>query len=184
MLEILAGASSGITKPLLAVTGSQRPYIFDVPHLLSLPEGFEFRFRYRHSWVQPEVLESLARDSTAFAGREVIILFHSQESRHIVPIRSGTIIGLEELGPMILCRFRVGSFSKISLDLTQYIYPSTPRDAQRPVVSKATQALFERARHFLGPTKERDDFDLSQPLPNGWYLREATGTSNMHDWDQ
>src|SRR4051812_43397128 len=82
-------------RPLLAVTGSQHPYIFDLPHLLSLPEGFEFRFRYRHSWVDPRILADVGRHPSAFAKRDVIILFHSQESRQIIPIRKGTVIGLE-----------------------------------------------------------------------------------------
>src|SRR5262245_24898658 len=96
--------------PILAVTGSQRPYIYDLPHLLALPTGFEFRFRYRPSWVEPALLQKLSASASALEGREIIILYHSQEGQMIIPIRRGTIIALERLGPMVLCRFRVGPF--------------------------------------------------------------------------
>ena len=43
-------------EPLIAVTGSEQPYIFDLPHLLSLPEGFQSRFRYRPKWVASDLL--------------------------------------------------------------------------------------------------------------------------------
>lgn len=166
-------------KPLLAVTGSQRPYVFDLPHLLSLPEGFEFRFRYRHAWIEPELVRELARNATGFSGREVIILFHSQESRRIVPIRKGTIIGLEDLGPMILFRFRVGPFVKTDFDLTNYVTP----EAHDPAVVRAASDLSARAKQFLGPIDGKEDYDLSRSLPSGWYLREALLWSNSNDWD-
>lgn len=171
-------------KPLIAVTGSQKPYIFDLPHLLSLPEGFEFRFRYRHSWVDHEVQDIVASDSTALSGREVIILFHSQDSRYIIPIRKGTIIGLENLGPMILFRFRVGPFAKIDLDLTNYTYSGTLEEKQNLNALDPARTLFAHARDILGPIDGKEKYDLSQPLPRGWYLREATAPSPSNHWDQ
>lgn len=170
-------------KPIIAVTGSQRPYIFDLPHLLSLPEGFEFRFRYRHKWVQPEIIRELSHNSEAFSGREVIVLFHSQDSHQIVPIRKGTIISLEELGPMILFRFRVGPFAKIDLDLLKYKYPSTPEEASASDASEVARNLYERTTQFLGMIDGKEKYDLSKSLPSGFYLREALNPLNPSDWD-
>jgi hypothetical protein len=126
----------------------------------------------------------LVGNAAAFSGREVIILFHSQESRHIIPIRQGTVIGLEELGPMILLRFRVGPFAKVDLDLTKYMYPSTPEEAPTPAALEAARALSARATALMGPINGKPDYDLSQSLPGGWYLREGLHPSNANDWDE
>ena len=179
----IGGGVSDQAKPLLAVTGSQRPYLFDLPQLLSLPEGFEFRFRYRHTWVDPAIVRQLVDGETNLAGREAIILFHSQMSRRIVPIRRGTIIGLEELGPMILLRFRVGPFARIKLDLSRYTGPSPGEKMPGAEASLAATALLERAKALLGSVEQDDSFDLSQPLPRGSYLREAAKPSDPGDWD-
>ena len=70
-------------RPLVAVTGSQQPYIFDLPHLLSLPEGFEFRFRYRPKWIEPELLARIRSGPEAFSERTLIVVFHSQEMKRL-----------------------------------------------------------------------------------------------------
>jgi len=41
----------------------------------------------------------------------------------ILPIRRAEIISIENIGPLVLVRFRVGKFSKIDLDLVSYRYP-------------------------------------------------------------
>ena len=82
----------GRSELLVAVTGSQEPYIYDLPHLLSLPAEFEFRFRYRAFWVEPEVLAQVRSDRHAFAGSTLVILFHSQDKSRVLPIRRATII--------------------------------------------------------------------------------------------
>lgn len=170
-------------NPILAITGSQRPYIFDLPQLLSLPEGFEFRFRYRHTWVQRDLIRQVVAGATDFAGREAIILFHSQSSRRIVPIRRGTIIGVEELGPMILLRFRVGSFSKTELDLAQQAESNSVEEGSS-TTSSVLAGLCDRAKTLLGPIDDNEHYDLSQALPPGWYLREAVRWSGSSDWDE
>src|SRR5690349_8653050 len=91
--------------PLVAVTGSQRPYIFDLPHLLSLPKGFEFRFRYRPRWVDEKLVAQIVNHGETFAGRQMVILFHSQDSKRLIPVRRGEVIAFESVGPMIFLRF-------------------------------------------------------------------------------
>lgn len=149
--------------PLLAVTGSQRPYIFDLPNLLSLPSGLEFRFRYRHCWVSDEIVQQLSSTSTKhFVGREMVVLFHSEDSGRLLPIRAGSILGIEIIGPMTYVRFRVGAFFKASLDLAQYSSSDNAgADAAATTLSKIGIA-------FLG--NGADQLDLRKPLPKGRYL--------------
>jgi hypothetical protein len=105
---------------LVAVTGSQRPYIFDLPHLLSLPVGFEFRFRYRHRWVSSSILSDVAKGEGNLVGRELVIVFHSTHTRRILPIRVATIIAIENVGPMIFVRLRAGRYFETDLNIANY----------------------------------------------------------------
>src|SRR5258708_2107356 len=67
-------------EALIAVTSSALPYLYDVPHLLSLPDGFEFRFRYRRQWIDPPLLNAIEARPRAFERMPFIILFHSLET--------------------------------------------------------------------------------------------------------
>ena len=102
-------------EPLVAVTGSQEPYIYDLPHLLALPSEFEFRFRYRPQWVEAEVLSEISEDNDLY-GRPLIVLFHSQQNRVLIPIRRATVARIERLGPMVFVRFRVGALVNVLPD--------------------------------------------------------------------
>src|SRR6185503_14948358 len=144
------------SNPLLAVTGSQRPYIFDLPHLISLPKGFEFRFRYRHRWVEKGLVKALTADPSLFVGREIVILYHSQEHKRVIPIRRGTILGLESLGPMVFVRFRVGEFVKVDLDVAEYSHPEPGK------TDPAAEKLSLQAREMLGQVGGNKAFDLSK----------------------
>src|SRR5579859_5987408 len=112
-------------KPWVAVTGSRRPYIFDLPQLLALPENFEFRFRYRYEWVADELKTELDRfigrkrgwfEKSCLAGHSLLVVFHSQDTKRLLPLRRCTIVAAELLGPMVFIRFRVGAFVAISAD--------------------------------------------------------------------
>lgn len=168
-------------KPLVVVTGSQQPYIFDLPHLLSLPKGFEFRFRYRHSWIEDGLRKDIEFPDRV-AGRRVLILYHSQESRRILPIRQGEIISIEKLGHMVLVRFRVGFFSKIELDLERYKYPKDP-ESPDPIAAVAAGVLSSRSKEILGPIDGKEDFNLADALPSGWYLRVSKTFDDAKHWD-
>lgn len=162
--------------PLLAVTGSQRPYIFDLPHLLSLPNGFEFRFRYRHRWVEKALVSAIASDPGSLVGREIVLLFHSQPSRRIIPIRRGTVIALESIGPMIFVRFRVGDFVKIDLDIA---------NLGSQTVASAVSDLSRLSEGWLGEFVAAEaGRDLSRPLPEGGYLRSANAPVASDPWDR
>lgn len=170
---------SGVTKgpPLVTITGSQKPYICDLPHLMSLPVGFEFRFRYRHRWVDNSILEATANDRHAYAGRQIIIIFHSQDSRRVIPIRVATILAVESVGPMIFVRFRVGPFFKVGLDIAKY-------SSSEPDSSVAAgEKLVRRATEILGIEDRPDVLDLSGPLPAGWYLRSSSSDVSDDELD-
>ncbi len=155
-------------RPLVAVTGSQQPYIFDLPHLLSLPAGFEFRFRYRPQWVASELLVRIRSDPEAFADKPLIIVFHSQQTKRLLPVRKANVISIEQLGPMIFLRFRVGPFVNAAKEGT-----CLRADAASCV---QPETLHERAAVLLeGEVKESRDF--AQALGDGMYFREASASS-------
>lgn len=163
-------------RPLVAVTGSQRPYIFDLPHLLSLPKGFEFRFRYRPRWVDQELITQIADRGETFAGREMVILFHSQDSKRLIPVRRGVVIGFEWVGPMIFLRFRVGEFPNVALAIETYSR-SAP-DVTAPALAR----LRNLAQALTGAIGGVDNYDLSKALPDGYYVREARQQFAADDW--
>ena len=169
---------SSPTPPLLAVSGSQRPYIYDLPHLLSLPMGFEFRFRYRHKWVDEQLLTAMSANAASFVGRDIVLLFHSQDTKRIIPIRRGTVLGLESIGPMIFLRFRAGEFTKTDLNIETFSRPKP--GLQIP----AADRLAALAQDLLGKIPGGETFDLSCPLPSGWYLRVAQQTPAAETWDR
>lgn len=169
---------SPTAKALITVTGSQRPYIYDLPHLLSLPSGFEFRFRYRHRWVDKTMVDVVSKDNRAYAGRQVVILFHSQDSKRVIPVRLATVLGIEAIGPMIFVRFRAGVFFKADIDIASYSYDRL-NDSD-----SAASALFVKAKHVLGHIDGEDTFDFSKALPAGSYLRESSGNFNDSDLDR
>src|SRR6266513_572101 len=96
--------------PLVAVTGSQAPYIYDLPLLLSLPDGFEFRFRYHQIWVSNDVLREVDCTPQNMLRQPLIIVFHSQEQKRLLPLRRCTIVGIDKLGPLVFLRFALGPF--------------------------------------------------------------------------
>lgn len=166
-----------ISKPIIAVTGSQKPYIFDLPHLLSLPKGFEFRFRYRHRWVQEQLLRNALESDSNLAGKQVFLLFHSQDNKRIIPIRRGTILAIESIGPMVFVRFRLGEFVKVDLDITAHL----KADGQ---VESARNALSSLGNSLIGKVGDSDTFDLAQGLPAGWYAREVDHPHPDDIWDK
>ena len=178
--ERMAGASKRTSLgelPLLTVTGSQRPYIYDLPHLLSLPSGFEFRFRYRHRWVSQEILDAIAKNGQAYAGRQVAIIFHSQDTQRVIPVRMATVLAIEPIGPMIFVRFRAGTFFRADVDVARYSY-------DRPgSFEGAAATLAARAKQLLGPVNGVVAFDFSNALPSGWYLRDSVCAVDDADLD-
>jgi hypothetical protein len=161
------GGLASAETPLLTVTGSQRPYIYDLPHLLSLPAGFEFRFRYRHRWVDTTILAAIARNPHAYVGRRIVVIFHSQDSKRVIPIRLATILGIEPIGPMVFVRFRAGAFFKVGLDVASYSYAGVG-DAD-----EAAKKLVALAQGVLGPIGGQGPYDFAKALPSGWYLRQS-----------
>lgn len=159
---------------LVAVTGSQEPYIYDLPHLLSLPAKFEFRFRYRPRWVAPELLAQVRHDSRGLSGCEAVILFHSQDNGRLLPIRRATMVRIEELGPMVFVRFRVGDLADIALrdsflrsDAAECIDPGQAHDIASCMLEGSS-----------GDAKR----DYKHPLGDGMYLRTAGDDGRGLKW--
>jgi len=157
------------TETFFAVTGSQRPYIYDLPQVLSLPQGFEFRFRYRHQWIDGQLWDRIRNRPESFEGQDLLLLFHSQEEKRIVPLRRASIVRIEELGALVFIRFRLGEFVKSTLlDLRAF---GREAAAQR----KQQSASWMDAVVQLGgsTTQGFGQFNLAESLPEGWYFRIA-----------
>jgi hypothetical protein len=152
----------------IAVTGSQDPYIFDLPHVLSLPPGFESRFRYRHKWVAQDVHAKLKKDAKSFYTEELILCFHSQELQRVIPIRKCQVVSVEEIGHVIFLRFSVGAFP-----LLERI---SPESSDPEPSATALNKLAAQGRALLGIDAEAN---LSQPLPLGHYFRKAAALPSI-----
>jgi hypothetical protein len=171
MLGPIAMASSPL-PPLIAVTGSDKPYIYDLPHMLSLPTGFEFRFRYRPAWIEAAISRQLATDPRALRDRSLIVVFHSSSMKKLLPIRRCRVVDLEAIGAVVYLRFRVEEFVV------------TPQFAGAPGPAPAATAasdLHTRAEALIG-AQHLAGADLSKSLPEGFYLREAAGADDAAWW--
>lgn len=156
-------------KKYFAVTGSKKPYVYDLPHLLSLPPGFDFRFRYRHDWVDQRLWDDIRNRPETFVGKDLIVLFHSPERQRLLPIRQCSILSVEELGPVVHLRLRLGKFAATAFDVRALASaPESDRDAE----SKSQTA---KARLLTG----LDTHTLAETLPDGFYLRETSVDSQL-----
>lgn len=159
-----------------AVTGSQKPYIFDLPKVISLPVGSEFRFRYRPKWVQKEIRESLDSNGNDVIGSTIVILFHSQQRKSLIPLRKARIIDAKSIGPMIFLRFHLGEFNAIDIDDSLVPYNSS---------SEVDQILYkqnEYGQKITGPIGGDLQYNLSKPLPEEWYVRKVASDLNLNTW--
>jgi hypothetical protein len=157
-------------KPLIAVTGSDKPYLYDLPHLLSLPAGFEFRFRYRHEWIEEELAAAIVRDPKSVRGRGLFIVFHSTSRSKVLPVRRATVVDVESAGAVVYLRFRVGGF--IAVPRKASLGPEPADDAADKLHAVAA-VLFGTA------IKEKD---LARSLGPGMYLRPAQGADDKTLW--
>ena len=150
-------------KDLVAVTSTNEPYLYDAPNVLSLPEGAEFRFRYREPWVDPSLLVRSRETAEEFYRRRLVLVFHSQQTGHLVPLREASVVRVEVLGPVTYVRFKVGKF---------LAPPSKDLGCEDLRLARAT----EWGRSLLGlGTAE----DLKTILPKGHYFREAVTTPEL-----
>lgn len=146
---------------IIAVTSSEPPYLYDLPHILSLPNGFEGRFRYFVDWVAPDVAKQADR-GVSFAGRELILVFHSLETGRLLPVRKAEVIELQRRGPMYHLRFVVHEFPACGRDLI--IGPD--RSAAR---ERDSDWLTQVGAELVGV----EGRDLTSRLPKSAFLRET-----------
>jgi hypothetical protein len=172
--SVLVGSEDQL--PLIAVTGSQVPYIYDLPHLLSLPKGFEFRFRYQPKWVDESLTKRIMDEGEAFAGRSMVILFHSQEGEYLIPVRRGEVIAIEWIAPMIFVRFRLGEFPKLNLAIESY--SCSKKESFAPALDR----LKLLAQAIVGDIDGSPKYDLKEALPKGYYIREGCVPLDDADW--
>src|SRR3954463_2651088 len=97
-------------EPLVAVTSTNRPYLYDTPNVLSLPVGTEFRFRYQGRWVDPAIRNCVLGSPKELDGARLILVCHSQDTGHLIPLREAKVVRVEVLGPVTYVRFRAGAF--------------------------------------------------------------------------
>lgn len=160
----MSDAGAAAQKPLIAVTGSDKPYIYDLPHMLSLPPGFEFRFRYRPAWVERVLGTEIAANPGALRGRTVIVVFHSASQRRLIPVRRCRVVSLEAVGAIIYLRFRVEEFMRVPRD--DLMAGPAPAASALDDLQKVAASLFG---------EDLGGKDLAERLGDGFYLRVAKG---------
>ena len=157
--------------PLVAVTGSQPPYIYDLPLLLSLPDGFEFRFRYHQMWVSNDVLRELEYTPRNALRRPLIVVFHSQEQKRLLPLRMCSVIGIDRLGPLVFIRFALGPFVKVPPGVVLAKLDSQERRVESDKLSTIGRRLISLEK-----------YDLAKGLPEGRYLSLAAAEISEVEW--
>lgn len=148
-------------EAMVAVTSSTIPYLYDLPHILSLPRGFEARFRYFVDWVAPDVARS-ADGAGLFKGQDLILVFHSLETSRLLPLRSGKVIELKRRGPMYHLRFVVQEFPAVGSDLVV-------GDDRKAARVRDSAWLTREGIRLVGA----EGHDLSTPLPKHALLQQG-----------
>lgn len=170
-MPALEGKGGLAQTPLVAVTGSQPPYVYDLPVLLSLPNGFEFRFRYHQKWVSNDVLAEVASTPGVTLQRPLIILFHSQELRRFLPLRLCSVLAIEHIGPLVFLRFAVGPFVRVPVEVVAAALDSTERRLE-------SDRLCSIGRRLIGVETR----DLTEGLAERSYLRLAAADVPDLEW--
>jgi len=152
----------------IAVTSSNTPYLYDTPNVLSLPKDAEFRFRYQEKWTEPEFLPLAGRHRDHFKGTKVILVFHSEASGSLVPLREVEVVRVEVLGPVVYVRFKVGRFFK-------------PPDS---AIQDPTRALAESTRQMSTLLELPTNTVLTERLPLGHYFRRVPAGSKPPEWNE
>ena len=71
------------------VTNNTRSYMYDVPLLLSLTEGFSYRFRYTERWIKEKNLKSKIK---------AFIVMHDFNTAKLFPIRHAVVTKVVSFG--------------------------------------------------------------------------------------
>lgn len=113
-------------RVLVAITGSQKPYVYDLPQILALPASLEFRFRYRDRWLDPEVRKQVNQSVTS---EPILLVFWSQKTKRLIPLRWARLQSLVKYGPVTYCSFTLRSFATglaqlSSPDLAKSLFPN------------------------------------------------------------
>jgi hypothetical protein len=176
---------------LVAITGSDVPYLYDLPQFQALPEGFEYRFRYKRTWVAPKVIESVKACAKNYVGQEVFLVFHSKIRKALIPLRFARVAAIELLGSIVFVRFRVSKFACIAdemlhsrghleppaegsdpkaASIDDFLRVANRKENREAVIAEVTKHLSAK----LGITT-----DLGFGLGNGRYLFETTDPINI-----
>ena len=102
---------------LLFTLVSVRPYLYEVPHVLALDEGAEFKFRFREHWIAPESrarLHELASRSSSEVS--CLILYRDQASGSILPIRHASLLEVTVIGSIFHFRVAMRSIPLVEKD--------------------------------------------------------------------
>jgi hypothetical protein len=158
-------------KTCLLVTSTT--YARDVVNLLCLPEGLQYRFRYRSQWVSPEIL---GNPSVLKGMKAVIVYFYGsgpgEQEREFLPIREVEIEEVESLGDILYLRFKTGRFYE------QVSRKSAPHPNPRSsIIENAMKPFLQAAYPFLSRYLVLDDLISFEPAQN-----ELLSWSNLVQW--
>src|SRR6056297_2262441 len=94
------------------VTNSRPPYCFDVGHVLGLPTGCAYRFRYRKKWIDPN------QETCLVKGKPAVIVLRDFATAAFTPCRFAKISKVLPSGDFHWIEFELGEYVSAS-DLDQ-----------------------------------------------------------------
>ena len=150
---------------LIAVTGSKKPYLYDLPAVLALQKGGRSRFRYRQVWVDNRLLRDLRRGG-GYQQRELLLVFHSLELGRLVPLRWARVERIQEVGPLVHVCFSVSDYVDASQELPDL-------DGERTSLRRAGALLHESIASAFPVVREYGAQVLRRPLARSQYLFES-----------
>lgn len=124
-------------KWLIMVTNNTRPYMYDVPLLLSLPEGFSYRFRYTERWIKEKDLKSKIK---------ALIVIRDFNTAKLFPIRHAVVTKVESFGFIRYIEFSVGKFVSYSRDI----------DNRQQKIENFTRRVMETLKSNYNNTPKKD----------------------------
>ena len=94
----------------LIIVNAIAPYCFELNNFLAMPQGFNYRFRYRRFWM-PTI-----GDPKELEGLPLLIILRIFESGELIPLREATVERISEVGDVVHIEYRLGEIMPLPDD--------------------------------------------------------------------
>jgi hypothetical protein len=172
---------NGSSDLVVFTINARIPYLFDVPSLLGLPDGFLHRFRYKSHWfLSEEIEESLEK------GKKAVIVFRDLQDDNPmnIPLRFCTIYD----------KYKIDDLTFIQVKLDGYVsYTNKPNKDKLECFENVNNRLSEYVGSLPDATKTNNEgksvsagekpfvYSIKKDLQNA--IWESPGTFSYSDND-